>query len=297
MVWLETARSIRVLPLVDDRFTDFAVMNGAIPVSKGSTMSLWEIILLGIVQGISEFLPISSDGHLVVIESLLGHNTENLSLNIALHFGTLLSILVVYRKDILPALKQPKLILSIILATLPVVVAALLFGDLFKEASNNVLIAGLGLLYTAGLLFLTPKIDNGNRGIQEIGWKDALIIGTLQALAPLPGVSRSGSTIVAALLMGVRRDAAANFSFYIAVPAILGAVMKELLFDKPPMTISMGNLVVGMGVAFVVGVVALQGLLRIVAARKLIWFAWYVLILAILTIAGSQLGWFGIHLH
>ncbi|HWL09396.1 MAG TPA: undecaprenyl-diphosphate phosphatase [Planctomicrobium sp.] len=257
-------------------------------------MSLWEIILLGIVQGITEFLPISSDGHLVIIESLLGHQTENLSLNIALHFGTLLSILVVFRKDIIPAFKQPKLVLSIIIATLPVVVAALLFGDLFKEASNSVLIAGIGLLYTAGLLFLTPKIDNGNRGILEINWKDALIIGGLQALAPLPGVSRSGSTIVAALLMGVRRSDAANFSFYIAVPAIIGAVLKELIFDQPPLTVSMGNLAIGTTVAFLVGVVALKGLLRLVAARKLIWFAWYVLILGIATIIGSQAGWFNI---
>ncbi len=255
-------------------------------------MTLWEIILLGIVQGISEFLPISSDGHLVILESLLGHNTENLSLNIALHFGTLLSILVVYRKDIIPAFKQPKLVFSIIVATLPVVLAALLFGDVFKEASNNVLVAGMGLLYTAGLLFLTPRIDNGNRSISEINWRDALVIGGLQALAPLPGVSRSGSTIVAALLMGVRRDSAANFSFYIAVPAIIGAVAKELIFDKPPMTISMGNLAIGTFVAFVVGVLALQALLKIVAARKLVWFAWYVAGLGILTIVGSQVGWF-----
>ncbi len=255
-------------------------------------MSLWEIILLGIVQGISEFLPISSDGHLVIVESLLGHNTENLSLNIALHFGTLMSILLVYRKDVIPALLQPRLLMAVIVATLPVVVAALLFGDVFKEASNSAFIAGIGLLYTAGLLFLTPRIDQGQKGISEIRLRDALVIGLLQALAPLPGVSRSGSTIVGALLMGVRRDAAANFSFYIAVPAIAGAVTKELLFDRPPMTISPFNLGIGMLVGFVVGVIALKALLRIVAARKLIRFAWYVLVLGILTIIGSQVGWF-----
>ncbi len=254
-------------------------------------MSLWEIVLLGIVQGISEFLPISSDGHLVIVESMLGHKTENLSLNIALHFGTLMSILLVYRKDIIPAFKQPKLVLAIIVATLPVVIAALLFGKVFKEASNSSFIAGLGLLYTAGLLFLTPRIDSGTRTMQEINLRDAFFIGCLQALAPLPGVSRSGSTIVAALLLGVRRDAAANFSFYIAVPAIAGAVMKELLFDSPPMTIEFGNLAIGMFVAFIVGVVALRGLLRVVAARKLIWFGWYVLALAIFTIIGSTAGW------
>ncbi|SFH67924.1 undecaprenyl-diphosphate phosphatase [Planctomicrobium piriforme] len=254
-------------------------------------MSLWEIILLGIVQGISEFLPISSDGHLVVIEALLGHKTENLSLNIALHFGTLLSILLVYRKDIIPVLKQPKLVAAIVVATLPVVIAGALLGDMFEAASNSPLIAGFGLLYTAGLLFMTPGIDNGTREMKDIRLRDALVIGLLQAVAPLPGVSRSGSTIVGALLMGIRRDAAANFSFYIAVPAIAGAVLKEMLFDDPILTVSMAYISIGAGVAFAVGVVALYGLLRIVSARKLIWFAWYVLALAIATIFGSLNGW------
>ncbi|WP_437203611.1 undecaprenyl-diphosphate phosphatase [Planctomicrobium sp. SH664] len=254
-------------------------------------MAFWEIILLGIVQGISEFLPISSDGHLVIIEALLGHKTENLALNIALHFGTLMSILLVFRKDILPTLKQPKLVLAVIVATLPVVVAAALFGDLFKWASNQPLMAGLGLLYTAALLFLTPKIDNGTRDLGEIRLTDALIIGIFQAAAPLPGISRSGSTIVAAMLMGIRRDAAAKFSFYIAVPAIAGAVMKELLFENPPMTVSLNSLAAGTLAAFLVGVVSLAVLLKIVNAGRLNWFGWYVLVLGIITIIASQQGW------
>lgn len=256
-------------------------------------MGYWEIILLGIIQGISEFLPISSSGHLVIFEALLGHKAENLELNVALHFGTLLSILVVYRHDIIPALRQPRLVLAVILATLPVVFTGLLLKDLFETASAHPLAAGIGLLITAALLFLTPRIDMGQRELSAIRLRDAWVIGLFQAVAPLPGVSRSGSTIVGALLMGMRRDAAANFSFYIAVPALLGAtvlMLKDLLKQDSAGT-PLGAVLAGAAVAFVVGVLALKMLLRVVAARRLIWFAWYVLAVGIATIAASCAGW------
>jgi len=256
-------------------------------------MTLWEFILLGIVQGISEFLPISSDGHLVLVEALLGHKTENLELNVALHFGTLISILYVYRHQVLPVLKQPRLMLAIIVATLPVVIVGLTFKEQFERASEQPLIAGFGLLYTSLLLFLTPRFDQGTREIQNIRPRDALVIGLLQTLAPLPGVSRSGSTIVGALLMGVKRDAAANFSFYIAVPALLGATILKLkdVVDQGGTSTPLMPTMIGAAVAMVVGIFALQSLLRIVAARKLYWFAWYVLGVAILTLVGCYLNW------
>jgi undecaprenyl-diphosphatase len=256
-------------------------------------MSLWEIILLGVVQGVAEFLPISSSGHLVILEALLGHRGENLELNVALHFGTLLSILVVYRRDVIPALMQPRMIFAVTLATLPVVVTGLAMKDLFEAANENPLIAGCGLLVTSTLLFLTPRIDTGTRELSQIGWGQALVVGLFQAVAPFPGVSRSGSTIVGALLMGMRRDAAANFSFYIAAPALLGATILMLkdLVDEGPTQTPLGRILIGSGIAFVVGIVALKSLLRIVAARRLVWFAWYVLILGIGTIVASLSGW------
>lgn len=256
-------------------------------------MSLWEFILLGIVQGISEFLPISSDGHLVLVEALLGHQTENLELNVALHFGTLLSILYVYRHQILPVLKQPRLMLAIIVATLPVVVVGLCFKEQFERASEQPLMAGFGLLYTATLLFITPCFDRGERDLSQIRLRDALVIGLFQTLAPLPGVSRSGSTIVGALLMGVRREAAANFSFYIAVPALLGATVLKLkdVVEQGGTSTPLLPTLIGAGVALIVGIFALQSLLRIVAARKLYWFAWYVLAIGLLTVFGCWQGW------
>jgi undecaprenyl-diphosphatase len=256
--------------------------------TDGST-GYWETILLGIVQGIAEFLPISSSGHLVILESLLGGELESLELNVALHFGTLMSILVVYRKDLIPILQQPRLMTAIIVATLPVVVTGLGFKQVFEWAASAPLYAGFGLLVTTALLFLTPKIDSGTRDLHEIRLRDALVIGLFQAIAPWPGISRSGSTIVGALLMGVRREAAANFSFYIAIPALLGAsvlVLKDL-FDGAERSTPFPAMLAGTVIAFLVGIVALRVLLKIVAARRLVWFGWYTLTVAILTIAAS----------
>jgi undecaprenyl-diphosphatase len=256
-------------------------------------MELWEIILLGIVQGIAEFLPISSSGHLTIIESLMGHSSENLALNIALHVGTLLSILVIFRKELIPTLKQPKLVLAVILATIPIVVSAMLFGDFFAAASNSSMAAGVGLLITAVLMFWSPFIDRGTIELKDISLKQAFIVGLFQAIAPFPGISRSGSTIAAGMLAGLRRDAAAKFSFYIAVPAIAGAVVKEVLLEDAPITVSLTYLLIGAGAAFLVGILCLNILLKIVSAGRLKYFGWYVLVVGILTIAGSQLGWFG----
>ncbi|WP_437185047.1 undecaprenyl-diphosphate phosphatase [Planctomicrobium sp. SH668] len=260
--------------------------------AENTPMALWEFILLGVVQGISEFLPISSDGHLVLVEAMLGHTSDNLELNIALHFGTLLSILVVFRNQLIPVLKSPRMMGAIIVATLPVVVAALLFKEGFKWASEKPLFAAFGLVYTSILLFITPKIDMGQRDIKDIRYIDALIIGIFQALAPLPGVSRSGSTIVAAQLMGYQRAQAANFSFYIAVPALIGATVMMLkdVVEQGGLKSEAMPTAIGAGVAFVVGIVALKSLLSVVAARKLVYFAWYVLIVAIITFIAVYLG-------
>lgn len=254
-------------------------------------MSFWEVILLGIVQGIAEFLPISSSGHLVVLESLFGGSLENLELNVALHFGTLLSIVVVYRNDLLPVLKQPKLLLAIVVATLPVVASGLLLKDVFVAASATPVIAGIGLLITSGLLAITPKVDRGDRSLGDIRLRDALVIGLFQAIAPLPGISRSGSTIVGALLMGLRREAAGHFSFFIAIPALSGATiltMKDIL-DEGTTGTPIGFALAGAGVAFVVGVFALKWLLRLISAGKLAWFSIYCFILGAVVVLASLL--------
>jgi undecaprenyl-diphosphatase len=252
-------------------------------------MEYLETILLGLIQGIAEFLPISSSGHLVIgaalFESFTGRSTDpeaNLQLNIALHFGTLLSIVVVYWQDLLQLIHKPQLMLAIVVATAPLGLVAVLKD--YYAAANTPLVAGFCLCITAALLFLTPRFDKGERLLDAIHWRDALLIGLFQVVAPLPGISRSGVTIVAGLLSGLKRDAAAKFSFLIAIPAILGASvfeLKDLLEEGPTVSSGFGPVVAGMVVAFVVGIFALRGLIQVVNAGRLPYFGWYCLSVAI----------------
>ncbi|MEZ5939849.1 MAG: undecaprenyl-diphosphate phosphatase [Planctomycetaceae bacterium] len=255
-------------------------------------MSYLQTIILGIVQGIAEFLPISSSGHLVLVEALMhemgaldGNLEGNLLLNIALHFGTLLSIVVIYYRDLLELLSKPRLILAIVVATAPLGLVLVLKD--YYEALNIPWMAGIGLSITASLLFITPKIDSGTRGLDEISLRDALIVGLFQVIAPLPGISRSGTTIVAGLLTGMNRETAAKFSFLIAIPAILGATVAEMkdVLEQDAIQIDWGPILVGTVVAFVVGVVSLKALLRVIASRQLRLFGWYCLVVSWLVLA------------
>lgn len=259
-------------------------------------MDALKIVLLGILQGITEFLPVSSDGHLVITEELLGGIPESAALNIALHIGTLGSILFVYRRRIQQLLHQPRIIWMIVLATLPLVIVGVPLKFLFKmleESSLNALAAGFGLLVTSGLMFRSQRIAMGELTLDQITPQMAILIGSLQAVAAAPGISRSGCTIFMGLMLGLSRTAAADFSFLIAIPAILGATVlysKDILFSGETGT-DPGLLAVGALVSFVVGLFALSWLLRIVVSGSLDKFAWYCLVLGIVCIT-----WQSIHL-
>ncbi|QDU37033.1 Undecaprenyl-diphosphatase [Maioricimonas rarisocia] len=259
-------------------------------------MEYVQTIFLGVVQGIAEFLPISSSGHLVILQALLGDifrgKTESVELNVALHIGTLGSILVVYRKDLLGVLRQPKLCAAIVVATLPVVGVGLFLKDLMDQTLATPLAAGIALCVTGTMMLLTRRVEHAERSLSEMRLRDALIIGLFQAVAPVPGISRSGSTIFGGLLAGMNRDAAARFSFLIAIPAISGAAVlyaKDLIEQGPGDT-SPAALAVGTLVAFGVGVVALEWLLRLVTQRRLHWFAWYCYAVGLATISWQLLG-------
>ncbi len=255
-------------------------------------------ILLGVVQGTSEFLPISSDGHLVIAEALLSRwngsppNTHNIAWMIALHIGTLLSILVVFRTRLLEVLRRPRLLLAVIVATLPLVVVGLLWKDEVDRLFDSTLAAGIGLCGTAVLMALAGRVEHGELTLGDVRPRDALLIGLLQTLAVLPGVSRSGSTIFGGLATGLQREAAAHFSFYIAVPALAGAAVLHArdLLEQGPGNVPPGPLLAGALTAFVVGVFALQMLLRLVTRRKLHWFAWYCAIVGVATIVWQLAG-------
>jgi undecaprenyl-diphosphatase len=234
-------------------------------------------IVLGIIQGIAEFLPISSDGHLVIAAHLLGVKDDNIGMTVALHIGTLASILVVYRRDILPALRNPRVVLAVIAATVPLVFLGLFAKDAIGATFDSALIAGCGLLVTAAAVGLMPRVEHGTTELPQVRWWQGLVVGLFQMTAVLPGVSRSGTTILGGLASGLTRTAAANFSFYIAVPAISGAAVLHAkdLWETGTSGVAVGPTLVGMLTSFLVGLAALRLLLGMVSRRRLHWFAWY----------------------
>ncbi|MCX6042777.1 MAG: undecaprenyl-diphosphate phosphatase, partial [Caldilinea sp.] len=204
------------------------------------SIDLIQAVILGFVQGATEFVPVSSSGHLVLVPWLLGWPAPSLLFDTLLHWGTLVAVLIVFWREFLSmgsawvqsiarrSLADPdaRTAWFIVVGTLPAVAAGLLFDDLLESFFLNPLAVGCFLLVTAVLLWLSEQLvlrSGGGRALTQMQWLDAAAIGVAQALALLPGVSRSGSTIAAGLARGIRRDQAARFSFLLGTPAILGA--------------------------------------------------------------------------
>ena len=247
-------------------------------------------IILGIIQGIAEFLPISSSGHLVIAGELLSQFStappqqhENFQMTVALHVGTLFSILVVYRDELKLLLTRRRVCQAIVLATLPLVVIGLCLSiseqikSLLDALFSNVLLAGCGLLATAAVLVVGQRMERSTQTLGEITTRQAVVVGLFQAMALVPGISRSGSTIAGGLIGGLRRDVATTFSFFIAIPAIAGGgvLAAKEVWEGNGGGSSVGVLLLGASVAFVVGLFALRWLIRIVSQQRLHWFAWY----------------------
>jgi len=268
-----------------------------------------EVMLLAVIQGIAEFLPISSSGHLVVLGKLLerwlgdpaAEEKKNIVLNLALHVGTLASILVVYRKDLWGIWRRPKLCVAVVLATVPATLAYALLKKYVEATFEMPIVVACGWLVTAGLLWYAPRARRGDRPLAELTMGDVVKIGCFQAVSLLfRGVSRSGSTISGGLLTGLSREAAAEFSFLIAIPAVAGgAVLKVLpvakayLLGTPAAAdasalvggYSALALILGTLTSFVVGLISLRWLLKIVVRRGLDGFVYYVLTVSLLTFA------------
>ncbi|MEP3478321.1 MAG: undecaprenyl-diphosphate phosphatase [Fuerstiella sp.] len=251
-------------------------------------------VILGVVQGIAEFLPISSSGHLVISDALLrqlngGEMPEaRATMNIALHFGTLVSILIVYFDSLWKLRSDFRTQALVIVATIPVGIIGLLLKGFVDEHFQSPMVAGCALLVTAGFLWVGQKLQASEQATEKLTFGGALAVGIFQAVAIVPGISRSGSTIAAGLACGLKREAAARFSFLIAIPAIGGASvleLKDLVTGEKPFTGDAGALILGMIVSCLVGLVALKWLLRIVAKDKLHWFAIYCVVVGCATIA------------
>lgn len=249
---------------------------------------LWQTLIKAVVQGITEFLPISSDGHLVIVGTLLekwfgtkATDAETVELIIGLHLGTLVATIAVYWNELWSLLKRRRLLINVIVGSVPLAIIGLLLKDWFEQTLASPLYAGLGLLVTAVFLLAGQRMELNLLELDQIPLSHALAIGCFQALAPLPGVSRSGSTIAGALMIGVTRQAATTFSFLLSVPAVGGAVLLKAI-DMARGTSgggAIGQLLFGAAISFAVGIVALRFLIRIVSQRKLHWFAYYCLLL------------------
>jgi len=245
---------------------------------------LLETIILAIVQGITEFLPISSSGHLVVGADLFeqfGHPiSEKLTVNIVLHVGTLAAILVFYWERIWRLLGEDRRVIWLVaIGTLPAVIVGLLLKWQLEDALNSAMLVGLMFPVTGAMLLWSRRQPPGTLLCRDLGYRRALLVGVFQALAILPGISRSGATIVAGLTSGLRRDEAAAFSFLLAIPAIGGAGLLEFvdLLGQSPGSTDFGALAMGALVSFVVGVASLTWLVRWLQRGHLYRFAWWVL--------------------
>jgi len=248
-------------------------------------MEYLHIIILAIVQGLTEFLPVSSDGHLVVVDALLpgdrqADDAAKLALNVMLHVGTLVAVVIVYWRRLLRLLGSDVWMLGkLFVAALPVAIVGLAIEAYYPGIATQPLLAGFMLVTTGVMLWASRGYLDGTTAYEQVSYRQALVIGLAQALAPLPGLSRSGTTIVGGLMMGLRRDAAATFSFVLSVPVIGGACLLEgiKLFRHMAPGVSAGPLAVGVLVSFVVGLVALVWLLRWLARGRLHYFAWYLI--------------------
>ena len=245
-------------------------------------MTTLEAILLGLVQGLSEFLPVSSSGHLVLGRALLGIQSEDLVFEVIVHFGTLLAVFTVLggriRELAFGCIRREasswRMLLLLLVGTVPAGAAGFFFEDYVAFAFGSPA-AAAGCLVATGIVLWSTRFVTGSR--EEIGFGDALMIGFAQALAILPGISRSGLTICAGLWRGVDGREAASFSFLLSIPVILGATALKTgdLFAHPPNWNVGGPLVVGLAVAFASGVVAIRWLFAVLRGGRLDRFSYY----------------------
>ncbi|MBN4070441.1 undecaprenyl-diphosphate phosphatase [Olleya sp. AH-315-F22] len=263
-------------------------------------MGIIESIILGIIQGLTEFLPVSSSGHLEIGKAILGDNSvpeESLLFTVVLHFATALSTIVVFRKDIIDILKgflsfkwndDTKFVAKIIVSMLPTIVVGLFFEEELEQLfGGNIMLVGWMLLVTALLLFLADKAKNTDK---KVSFKNAFIIGVSQAIAMIPGISRSGATISTSVLLGNDKTKAARFSFLMVVPLIFGKIAKdifsgELSFEAQNIT----ALSFGFVAAFISGLFACTWMIALVKKSKLSYFAIYCVIVGLIAIIFSLL--------
>lgn len=276
-------------------------------------MNTIEAIVLGAIQGLTEFLPVSSSGHLVLFQNLFGLKEPELLFDICLHVGTLSAILIIFYRDIYEILRalvrtpflmkksgglstivktDPyiRMAMLIVVGSIPTAVIGVVFKEIADRLFGSTVIVGMMLLVTGTILWLTRNIVKQGRPVEKTTNKDALIIGIVQGLAIVPGISRSGSTIATALFLGVDRKMAGRFSFLLSLPAIIGALLLSLDAPELTTTIPLGTIILGSVLSAVVGWLALAVLLRIVDRGQLHRFAPYCWLVGTITLVLAMMG-------
>lgn len=259
-------------------------------------MDTLQAILLGIVQGITEFLPVSSSGHLQIAKELLGVELENnITFDVTLHAATVLSTIVVLWQELWRLVKgcfsrrfteEQAYVLKVILSMIPAGVVGVFFADQIEAFFSSLWFVGLMLLLTAALLSFAYYAKPRQKS--EISYRDAFIIGIAQAAATMPGLSRSGSTIATGLLLGNEKSSVAHFSFIMVIPVILGKMLLDILSgEMAAMAVPTEALVSGFLAAFISGALACKFMIEIVKRGKLIWFALYCAIVGLICLIGA----------
>ncbi|RLC45682.1 MAG: undecaprenyl-diphosphatase UppP [Candidatus Cloacimonadota bacterium] len=262
-------------------------------------MTIIKAIILGIIQGLTEFLPVSSSGHLVIFQNLLNFQEPGIVFEVIVHLGTMLAVVIYFRKDIGNLISSifiwnqdrsdnirfyQHLLFYLLLATIVTAILGFAFKNILESFFENILLVGFMLIITGLLLFISDKIVEKGKDITIFR---ALLIGFIQFIAIIPGISRSGSTISVGIFSGLNRDLSARFSFLLSIPAIFGAGILELK-DIPQQTLSQSSLipylVSGLS-AMVVGYLSISIFLKLIRQAKLFYFSVYCWIIAVFTIA------------
>lgn len=261
-------------------------------------IELLKSILLGIIQGLTEFLPISSSGHLVLAEHFLKFQQPNIVFKVILHLGSLFAVLIYFRKEIISILKSliyfrlkdienrnnRKVALYIAITTLVTGVIGFFFKDFLEKTFNMIYIPSVLLLVTGLILMLSDKIEAKQNNSYQLGVKNSIFIGLVQTFAILPGISRSGTTIAAGIFSGLKREAAARYSFLISIPAILGANLLKIPEIVNLQSDLIINYLAGSISAFISGYIVIALLIRMVKKQKLKYFSYYCWLIGISTI-------------
>lgn len=287
-------------------------------------MSLMEAILMGVIQGVTEFLPVSSSGHLALFKILFDVETDTgLLFDVLLHLGTLIAIFVVFYKDIFRMIREGfaivgdffrnvgifagnlihqtdepyhmlihnsyrKFVMLVIVSTIPTGIIGYVAKDVVEAAAEILIVPGCCLVLTAVLLFLSDRVADGKKMPKNVTYSNAFFIGICQGFATLPGLSRSGTTITACLLSKFNRGFAVKYSFIMSIPAVLGALVLELsgLSDVSVSSSEIGSYLAGILCAVVTGYVAIKTMLVVVRRKKFTFFAVYCLIVGLVSIGG-----------